>query len=411
MSFNELVIWRAGRYVGNLRRHHAGLQLSYASAATKPVSRSLPLGQPHEGERVERFFASLLPPTAARALCAHALHVESHDTLGLLAHMGADAPGGLSLIPTGTAPTTGRSAPIQVHELAELLRQLATLPLLAGTKGISQTLSGGRPKLGIVRVENGFALPLDGARSTHVIKPDLPPWQGAALTEVFCQRLARGVGLAASTAEYIVLDGLPCSIIERYDVAGMDPIAAETFAQALGKGDQPREAQGGPTLTDCFRLIEDIATDVRAEQQVLMDYVLFNALIGNSSADSSLFVLLSEDEPRLAPLHGALCAPVFAHLQQRLALKVGQASELGELRTRDVLGVLRATQLEPADLATRAADLAEQLRQHSRTLADEFTTLPGSGTITATILSTIEQNCMLVMQSLRSFANARRQAG
>jgi serine/threonine-protein kinase HipA len=406
MSFNELVIWRAGRYVGNLRRHQGALQLSYASAALVPVSRSLPLGCVHEGASVSHFFDSLLPPGVARTLCAQALNCPADDTLGLLGHMGADAPGGLTILPIGAAPSPGRLASIDPPELAELLGQLTALPLLAGTAGISQTLSGSRPKLGIIATAEGYALPLDGARSTHVIKPDLPPWQGAALTEVFCQQLARLAGLPASPAQLVRLGELTCSIIERYDSVGGQAVSAETFAQALGKGDQPREVQGGPSLIDCFRLIEDFATDVRAEQQVLMDFVLFNALIGNSNADSSLFVLIGADDgPRLAPLHGALCAPVFPYLQQRLALKVGQASELGELRARDALLMLRATQLEPADLVSRAADLAEALRTHSRELAKTYKDSAEARPVLATILSTLEQNSTTVMQALRGLRN------
>lgn len=400
-----LYVWQAGRLMGELRRVGDQVAFCYTSQATQPLSRSLPL-QPrlNVGEPVSRFFSSLLPPGQSRALCAKALGCLPDDVITLLAHMGADAAGGIALLPTDTPPKIGTQAAIDQHELHELLLQLTDLPMLAGVPRISQTLCGARPKLGLIRQPDGrFALPLDGAHSTHVIKPDLAPWQGAALTEVFCQQLASRVGVPASQAELVMLGDLPCSVIARYDIENGTSIAAETFAQALGCGDRPRESMGGPSLAACFGLIETFADDVRAEQQVLMDYVLFNALIGNANADSSLFVIIHADNgTRLAPLHGALCAAAFPHLQQRLALRIGKAAELGALRSQDLRQLVAATQLDMQDVAGRAQEMAQQLRQHSRTLADDFSHYPAGPTLTRTIIATIEQNSTLLMQTLRN---------
>lgn len=230
--------------------------------------------------------------------------------------------------------------------------------------------------------------------ASHILRPDLGQWQGAAFTEVFCQTLAARAGLPAIPTALLEGSEIPASVAPRYDIVNGVKLDAETFADRLGET---------ATLEQCFRLLEDICDDVRAEQQVLMDMVLFNALIGNSQADAGLFALIHENSgTRIAPLHAALCAAVFPHLPQRLALPIGAAHELGQLRAADWEKLAGATQLEPAALATRAIDLAQKIRGESRGLAMSLER-PGYGHLISIILSAIEQNSMTVVQSLKGF--------
>lgn len=230
--------------------------------------------------------------------------------------------------------------------------------------------------------------------ASHILRPDLGLWQGAAFTEVFCQSLARRVGLPAVPTELLQGGEIPASIAPRYDIYNGTKLDAETFADRLG---------ANATLAQCFRLLEEVCDDVRAEQQVLMDMVLFNALIGNSQADAGLFALIFESGgTRIAPLHAALCAAVFPHLPQRLALPIGTAHEPGQLRAGDWEKLASTTQLEPAALATRGIDLAKKVRGESRSLAMSLEPLGGSHLI-GIILSAIEQNSMTVVQSLKGF--------
>lgn len=402
---DQLDVWSGSSLVASLTRCGSALQLTYHDKAPRPLSLSLPLSRaPIQGRQLTRFLFSLLPPLPIRTKAATALGLEADDLLGLLHRMGQDCPGDLCFLPPAETLTTGILHPLDLAELTDCVSTLEDRPLLAGRAEVSQTLAGRRPKLALCKSADGLALPLAGAASTHVLKPDLGPWQGAALTEVFCQTLAQRVGLPASAAELIVLeDGRHCSLVARYDRMGQKRLPVESFAQALGLGDCPQETDGGPSLAQCFGLLESLCTDVRAEQQGLMDLVLFNALIGNSSADSSLFALIKDgDEPRLAPLHGALCAAVFPHLPNRLALRIGRARELLALKPTDALLLAAATQLEPTDLATRALGLAEKLRSESRRLAEDYRE-PWQRPIIATLLSAFDQQCGTVAQMLRGF--------
>ena len=253
-----------------------------------------------------------------------------------------------------------------------------------------------RPMLGVVVDELRGVLPAGpGCLSTHILRPDLGHWHGAAFTEVFCQTLARRAGLPATDTELLEGAAVPCSLSRRYDIENGRKLKSSTFARRLNDDDAP--------LPFCFALIEEKSNDVRADQQVLMDMVLFNALIGNSLADARFFGMI-EDEGgmRIAPLHGALCASIFPHLPQRFAMPIGHAREPLQLRTSDWERLAGHTQLEPASLATRALGLAERVRGESRGLAMSFAT-GANAHMVGIMLSSIEQNCMLVVQSLKVF--------
>lgn len=251
-----------------------------------------------------------------------------------------------------------------------------------------------RSMLGIVLDNDQLRQPHTGEQTTHILRPDLGLWVGAAYAEVFCQNLALRCGLPATPTELLQGSEIPASVAPRYDVQDGRKLKSETFAERLGTY---------ATLEQCFGLLEEVCDDVRAEQQVLMDMVLYSALIGNSQADSSLFALIHEnDGVRIAPLHAALCAAVFPHLPQRLALQIGDAIELGQLRASDWEKLARATQLEPSALATRGIDLARKVRGESRGLAMGLDPA-GHGHLTDIILSAIEQNSMTVVQSLKGF--------
>lgn len=251
-----------------------------------------------------------------------------------------------------------------------------------------------RRLLGVVLVDGQPQKPQQGQPGTHVLRPDLGLWRGAAFTEVFCQSLARRAGLPAIETSLWQGHALKASLAPRYDVQQGTRLKSETFARRLGP-------QAG--LAACFALLEETAEDVRAEQQVLMDMVLFNALIGNSLADASLFALIHETGgTRIAPLHGALCAGAFPHLPQHLALPIGEAREPGQLRAHDWELLASTTQLEPAALATRALDLAQKTRGESRGLAMSFEAAE-TRHLVGIILAAIEQNTMTVVQSLKGF--------
>ena len=73
---------------------------------------------------------------------------------------------------------------------------LPAKPYLAGEEGVSMSLAGVQSKLSVHLLDDGqLAIPIDGAPSGHVLKPDgRERIHGSVQNEAFCLTLARRVG-------------------------------------------------------------------------------------------------------------------------------------------------------------------------------------------------------------------------
>ena len=121
-------------------------------------------------------------------------------------------------------------------------------------------------------------------------------------------RLAELTRLVTAKARVHTVLGRSFLLVERYDRLLMNNgqysrIHQEDFCQALGvMPDQKYQNESGPDLAQCFELLRQ-ATRPNAPQVLrLLDYVIFNVLVGNHDAHAKNFSLLySGARPVLAP--------------------------------------------------------------------------------------------------------------
>ena len=157
--------------------------------------------------------------------------------------------------------------------------------------------------------------------------------------------LARAMGLDAAPAEIRRVQGQPFLLVQRYDRLAVQPSNAqqtpaatqrlhqEDFCQALGVPPELKyQNEGGPDLTQAFALVRS-ATRPSAPQLIkLLDFVLFNALIGNHDAHAKNFSLLYTPLGAvLAPMYDALCTAAYPDLSDRMAMKIGSKYRFTEL--------------------------------------------------------------------------------
>src|SRR3546814_827563 len=149
--------------------------------------------------------------------------------------------------------------------------------------GAQDKVAGGRESEGRRR------LPQRGERSTHILKPDSRRFRGLRDAEALGLALAGRVGLDAASARLVDVQERPALLIERYDrVRASDGtrqrLHQEDFCQVLGYPEGLKyEASGGPGLAAISALVRKLALGPKAVQGVL-DWVVFNALIGNADA-------------------------------------------------------------------------------------------------------------------------------
>lgn len=333
----DLDVFLHGHGVGRLRQEDSGrLSFRYGDAwlqsnIAAALSLSLPLReQPFDDRETRPFFAGLLPDDLARERLARHLGVSRKNDFALLAEVGGECAGAVALYPPDQRPPAaggGELLPLDEARLASYLRDLPQRPLLAGGE-LRLSLAGAQDKMALVRRDGRFFMPRGDLPTTHIIKPAIEAFADTVVNEFFCLELAARAGLEVPPVEIGEAEEVDYLLIERYDReqhAGQTRrLHQEDFCQALGIApEQKYQAEGGPSLAQCFELLG--ATDRPAVARLeLLRRVLFNFLIGNADAHGKNFALVHRaGSTRLAPAYDVLSTIVYPEHSDRMAMKIG----------------------------------------------------------------------------------------
>ncbi len=350
MMPDTLNIFYDEELIGTLHVDYADdFELSYAASwlaapGAFDLSFSLPLSDvTYRGEVVRSFFDNLLPEGEARQLVCNRLQLSQSNIFGLLLHLGKDCAGALSLLPPEEKPGKSRwgYTPISNDELELRLQNTlnTTSPFFADVECARLSLAGAQAKLPVYDDGAVFHMPMNGAPSNCILKPDISRYQGSAINEHLCMELARAVRLpAARTRFFMVNDKLPCLAVERYDrqVASPFPrrLHQEDFCQICGRSRLRKyEADGGPGLARIRELLPEVSTAPGPDRKLILRWYLFNLLIGNMDAHAkNLSLLYLGPERRLAPFYDLLSTTYFPNLD-----RVPAMSPLGQKVTLNAI--------------------------------------------------------------------------
>ncbi|EJO33327.1 type II toxin-antitoxin system HipA family toxin [Achromobacter marplatensis] len=322
------------------------------SPGARAISPAIALnGHDHAGDAVHAFFENLLPEGHVRKF----LQISRHATtvFGLLRSVGGDTASGLTILPQGEQPAPPHYRPSTWQEVAARLRNGAVPALVAeNAEGARISLAGAQDKLLLMVAQDGSpALPEGTAPSSHILKPDIQGLDGvwaSALNEALVMQLADKLGLGVAQACY-QSDTRAC-LIRRYDrlpdgQGGLLRLHQLDLCQLAGKpSDVKYEADGGPTLADCCKLLKAMsvgATDLKR----FLQWVIFNLCVGNNDSHAkNLSVLQTADgRYRLAPFYDLMCTAMYPGLAKHFAFAIG--------------GEMKPGNIGPAQLDAMAHDL------------------------------------------------------
>lgn len=321
-----------------------------------PLSHSLPLRE----ERFTRsecrgFFAGLLPEEGKRETIARNLGISSQNDYAMLDQIGGECAGAVAFVPTGEPFPEESYSFRKLNEggLANILQALPKRPLMAGEEGIRLSLAGAQDKIAVQIKEENIILPSGGAPSTHILKPAIKDYEGTVFNEALCMQLASRIGLPTAKVEIGKVEDIDYLLVERYDrqtvPKGTHPLSGglfgspitnyftrrlhqEDFCQALAvPPDMKYQAEGGPSLKQCFNLLREVSSVPALDLPILLDTVIFNLLIGNNDAHSKNFSLVYREPTGLldtratglAPLYDLICTVYYPELNQKMAMKIG----------------------------------------------------------------------------------------
>lgn len=405
-----LVVHLHGQHVGILEQDASGrLGFSYddrwlAEKGARPLSQSLPLEPRRFGHREARpFFAGLLPEASARERVARALGTSARNDFSLLDRLGGECAGAVTLLPEDEPFDVSAQTykALTESDLLTLLRELPRRPLLAGSHGVRLSLAGAQDKLALARLEpDGFALPLGGAPSTHLLKTPIRDLEDTVVNEAFCLELAARLGLETARVEILELEGEQTLLIERYDRArGVNGeirrLHQEDFCQALGIVPENKyEADGGPSLAACFELLARASSSPARDRLKLLDAAVFNLLIGNHDAHGKNFSLLyRKNATILAPCYDILSTAIYPTLAERLAMKIGGEYDAEKIYLRNFERLAKSAGLSPPATLQRVSALAVRIESEARELRRRWTAAGKDRPVLEAICALMERRC------------------
>jgi len=258
----------------------------------------------------------------------------------------------------------------------------------------------------VARLEAGQArigLPRFGSPSTHILKPAIPGIEGSVFNEGFCLALAHALKLDVARAAIHRVEDQAYLLVERYDRQRTPEgtwarLHQEDFCQALGLPPETKyQNEGGADLAQAFALLRRATRPSAPHILKLLDFVIFNALVGNHDAHSKNFSLLYTPQGAvLAPLYDALSTAVYPRLTDKMAMKIGSKYKFSELEARHWAQFAQAAGLSPGLVKKRILEIAQRLPALAHTTQAAFDAHP----IISQVVALVEQRCALTVRRL-----------
>ena len=407
--FNELVGalgWANGRI--SFEYSTAFLQNPNSTA----LSISLPLqDQPFDDHITRPFFAGLLPEGQLRRLITQQLQVSSQNDFALLEHLGGECAGAVTFLEQGqNAPKFSQEDDVEWlndHALVAILEELPHRPMLAGNDGLRLSLAGAQDKLPVIFDGTRIGLPRNGTPSSHILKPAIKAVDGSVINEGFCMALADTMQLNSANAMMHNVGNRQFLLVERYDrVVDSEGrrrrLHQEDFCQALGVVPEMKyQNEGGPNLAQCFDLVRRVTRPSAPQILRLLDYVVFNALIGNHDAHGKNFSLLHSSKVCfLSPFYDILSTAVYPNLTPKMAMKIGSQYKFNEVHARHWEQFAEEAGLAKPQAKKRILELAKSLPIKARLLQADSKRGFSQHDLVGQIVLLIEQRCALTTKRL-----------
>ena len=365
-----------------------------------PLSLRLPLQPDIYADDFSRpFFSNLLPEAELKQIIARHLQISAGNDFEMLNRIGGECAGAVSVLPMGFVPVVKPGyRRLNDEDLHRVIGELPRRPLMAGIEGMRLSLAGAQNKLPVYMEGDDIFLASGNAPSTHILKPPIRDLENTVENEAFCMMLAQKTGLPVPPVS--IRRGLDqCYIIQRYDRSrdqdsNVVRLHQEDFCQALGfLPDQKYESEGGPSLENCFRLLQEKSISPAADRLTLLRWSIFNVLIGNADAHAkNLAMIFTSRGPRLAPFYDLICTQVYPDLTAKQAMKIGGENRPGWIRQKHWEKLGDAVGIKSSLILKTLKDMARVILPAAQALLIDFNKAYGRCETLERIVATVENN-------------------
>ena len=343
-----------------------------------PLSASLPLQREEFSQKqCIPFFSGLLPEEDSRKKIADYLHISETSTLKLLEALGGECAGLISILSededdlfskeTSYKLDSKNYEPLDDNRLLEFIEKMNTRPLIKVDDKLRLSLAGAQEKLALAKINGEWYLPLNGAPSTHILKPARTgSLSSLAQNEYICMKLAKSFGLPVPDVDLLNIAGKDIFVVERYDrikeADSIQRLHQEDFCQALGIMSTTKyQNDGGPGIIDIFNTILKVCTVPALESQKFLRYVLFNYVIGNCDSHGKNYSMLyKNNRVELSPLYDVVSTIIYSGLTEKLSMKIGKHYEIQKVTQEDFSLLAESLNIKYSVLSNIFKDFAKK---------------------------------------------------
>lgn len=390
---------------GSLSLRYADRWLQTAGAF--PLSVTMPLrADPYPSDVISPWLANLLPEEEQLQVLTRSLGLDQADVLAVLSEIGGDTAGAMSFGASTDRALWAYRPLTSFYDTADPrlalerhFEDLGRRPFLVGEEGVRQSLAGGQkksalavlgpdgaPVLRLPQEGDVLAIPLNGAPSTLIVKPDNPNLPGITENEVWCLRMAQAIGIEAVQATILQSSKRTAIGVLRYDrrvgrSGQFLRLHQEDFAQANGLPPGRKYERGTIPGLDLKTLLETGRHVSATDALALLDQVIFNILAANTDAHAKNYSLILPvgAPPRLAPLYDVSTVLSWPHVVKTYAQFIdGKKRNPDMVAGRHWEAIAREIGYRPTDVKNRVQQIVDAMVANRAKVTAEVTALPGA---------------------------------
>ena len=349
-TFNSLAILLHGRRVGVMNRlggerHLFSFDDDYIndperhtlSLSFKSKSGGLVASTPLVSRKIPPFFSNLLPEGHLRTYLAQRAGVKEEREFYLLAALGSDLSGAITVQPILTGASMEQGLKIQEADLNSVS---TTEPLRFSLAGVQLKFSA------VMESTGGLTIPAHGVGGSWIVKLPSTRFADVPENEFVMLELARAVGIVVPKIKLVPvkkIEGLPeqaasvsgnALVVERFDRGlGSHRIHMEDFAQVFGIWPDEKYRRHS---------YANIAAVLRAETGEAGAYefvrrLIFSVMIGNADMHLKNWSILYPDgrTPTLSPAYDFISTVPYLP-DDKLALTFGGSKNLGAITAEQI---------------------------------------------------------------------------
>ena len=270
------------------------------------------------------------------------------DVFGLLAANGAETAGALSFsLDEGGAPLPTSFREIPGPELAERIAARKNVSIAVWDEKQRLSVAGVQAKLPVlIRPDGVMGFGEGELASTHLLKFGKDPEEHLVVNEYLCMKLAKAVGLPVAEVS-LERFGEPVLSVLRFDrlwredkverlhlIDGCQLLnipPTYKYERPFGKGGHTAGLRTGASLPLLFNACRTYCSVPAAATKQLLDWTLFQLLIGNSDAHGkNISFFVGRDGISVAPAYDMVCLDLYKY-DRELAMAVGDCFDLDEV--------------------------------------------------------------------------------